>query len=95
MKYYTEEEVRPRLEFLPGWNYRDEGIEKEFEFKDFVRAFSFMSRVALLAEKMNHHPEWTNVYNKVSIRLTTHDADNRITDSDLQLAEQIEKYLNQ
>ena len=94
MKYYTEEEVIPRLEFLPGWTFREDGIEKDFEFRDFVRAFSFMSRVALLAEKMNHHPEWTNVYNKVHIRLSTHDAGNKITDSDLNLAEQIEKYLN-
>lgn len=94
MKYYTEEEVRPRLEFLDGWEFKDDGIEKDFEFRDFVRAFSFMTRVAILAEGMNHHPEWSNVYNKVHIRLSTHDAGNRITDSDLKLAEKIEKYIN-
>jgi 4a-hydroxytetrahydrobiopterin dehydratase len=66
-------------------------LVKEFKFKDFVSAWGFMNKVALLAEKMDHHPDWSNVYNKVSIRLTTHDAGNKITDKDRKLAEEIDK----
>jgi 4a-hydroxytetrahydrobiopterin dehydratase len=64
---------------------------KEFKFKNFVSAWAFMSSVALLAEKMDHHPDWTNVYNQVVIRLSTHDAGNKITDKDRKLASQIDK----
>lgn len=56
-----------------GWTYSDEFIQKEFIFKDFVQAFSFMTAIASEAEKMNHHPNWENVYNKVNIALNTHD----------------------
>jgi 4a-hydroxytetrahydrobiopterin dehydratase len=66
-------------------------LVKEFKFKDFVNAWGFMNKVALLAEKMDHHPDWSNVYNKVSIRLTTHDAGNKITGEDRKLAEEIDK----
>ena len=66
-------------------------LVKEFKFKDFVGAWAFMSGVALLAEKMDHHPDWTNVYNRVSIRLNTHDAGNKITEKDRKLASQIDK----
>lgn len=66
-------------------------LVKEFKFKDFVNAWGFMNKVALLAEKMDHHPDWSNVYNKVSIRLTTHDAGNKITGKDRKLAEEIDK----
>ncbi len=59
---------------LPGWSHKGDGIERRYEFKDFSAAFGFMARVALLAEKADHHPEWSNVWNKVNIRLTTHDA---------------------
>ncbi|MEM0999187.1 MAG: 4a-hydroxytetrahydrobiopterin dehydratase [Bacteroidota bacterium] len=89
--HYTEEEAQPRLAFLEGWTYRENGIEKSYQFKDFINAFSFMSRVAILAEKADHHPEWFNVYNKVDIRLTTHDAGG-LTDKDFSLADSIEKY---
>ena len=88
--HYSEEEVKPRLVFLDGWTFKDDGIEKSYEFRDFVAAFSFMTRVAIEAEKMNHHPEWSNVYNTVKIRLTTHDAGG-LTDADFQLAEIIDK----
>ena len=64
-------------------------LHKEFKFANFVEAFGFMSKVAILAEKMNHHPEWFNVYNKVAIDLTTHDAGG-ISQNDLELAKQIE-----
>jgi 4a-hydroxytetrahydrobiopterin dehydratase len=66
-------------------------LVKEFKFKDFVDAWAFMCSVALLAEKMDHHPNWTNVYNQVTIRLSTHDAGNKITDKDRKLASQIDK----
>lgn len=61
---------------LPGWSLRDDkaAISRDFAFHDFSEAFAFMARVALLAEKMDHHPEWSNVYNRVHITLTTHDA---------------------
>lgn len=88
--HYTEAEALPRLVFLEGWTFRNNGIEKEFAFRDFVDAFSFMTRVAMLAEQMNHHPEWCNVYNKVHVRLSTHDAGG-LTDRDFQLADTIEK----
>jgi len=65
-------------------------LEKNFIFKDFSEAFAFMTRVALLAEKANHHPDWSNVWNRVSIRLSTHDAGNVVTDKDLKLAEAID-----
>jgi 4a-hydroxytetrahydrobiopterin dehydratase len=64
------------LKNLPAWEYADQRgglITRDFKFKDFVEAFGFMTRVAILAEKLNHHPEWNNVYNRVSITLTTHD----------------------
>lgn len=66
-------------------------LVKEFSFKNFVEAWGFMSGVALLAEKMDHHPDWSNVYNRVSIRLSTHDAGNKITDKDRKLAADIDK----
>ncbi|MBC7745787.1 MAG: 4a-hydroxytetrahydrobiopterin dehydratase [Flavobacterium sp.] len=64
---------------------------KEFKFNNFIDAWAFMSSVALLAEKVDHHPDWTNVYNKVSIRLSTHDVDNQITEKDRNLALEIDK----
>lgn len=66
-------------------------LVREYKFKDFVSAWGFMNKVALLAEKMDHHPDWSNVYNKVSIRLTSHDAGNKITGKDRKLAEEIDK----
>ena len=61
-------------------------LHKQFKFKDFSEAFSFMTRIAFLAEKMNHHPDWSNVYNTVSIRLNTHDAGGVVTEKDRKLA---------
>ena len=72
------------------WKEQNNQLVREFEFKDFVEAFAFMTKVALLAEKHNHHPEWSNVYNKVEIRLCSHDAGNVITDKDRKLAAAIE-----
>ena len=67
--------VTAALADVPGWTRNGDGIDRAYKFADFVAAFAFMSRVALLAEKADHHPEWSNVYNRVEIRLTTHDAD--------------------
>ncbi|MEM6800665.1 MAG: 4a-hydroxytetrahydrobiopterin dehydratase [Bacteroidota bacterium] len=89
MKTYNSQEADSKLSHLPGWTFKDSGIEKGFEFSNFIEAFGFMSQVAILAEKQNHHPEWFNVYNKVNIRLSTHDAGG-LTDLDFALAEQIE-----
>ena len=88
--HYTEEEAKPKLVFLDGWAFRANGIEKIFTFRDFVDAFSFMTRVAMEAERLNHHPDWSNSWNKVHVRLSTHDAGG-LTDKDFNLAEIIEK----
>jgi 4a-hydroxytetrahydrobiopterin dehydratase len=72
------------------WQQTDNKLYKSFQFKDFITAFSFMTRVALLAEKSNHHPTWTNTYNKVEIWLSTHDAGDVVTDKDKLLAEEID-----
>jgi 4a-hydroxytetrahydrobiopterin dehydratase len=77
---------------LKGWSDAKGGnaIAKSFEFKDFNQAFGFMARVALVAEKMDHHPEWFNVYKKVDVTLSTHDAGG-VTEKDIKLAEAMEK----
>ena len=72
------------------WDKSDNKLYRKFVFADFSEAFSFMTRVALIAEKMNHHPLWTNVYNTVEIWLSTHDAGDIITDKDIKLAEKID-----
>ena len=72
------------------WQEEDNKLVKEFEFKDFSAAFAFMTRVAIEAEKMNHHPWWENVYNKVKIALSTHDAGDVVTEKDKQLAQKID-----
>ena len=83
--------AQPMHKLPRGWAYvqgRD-AIHKSFKFKDFIEAFGFMSRVALIAEKMDHHPEWTNVYNKLDVTLTTHSAGG-VTQKDLTLAQAID-----
>lgn len=73
------------------WQEQDNKLVCDFKFADFGEAFAFMTRVALVAEKMDHHPWWSNVYNQVRIELTTHDAGNTVTDKDRQLADAIDK----
>ena len=75
------------------WKEQDNKLTRTIEFKDFVSAFGFMSKVAIVAEKMNHHPNWSNVYNKVSFELTTHDAGNTVTEKDRALAKAIDGLL--
>lgn len=72
------------------WKEDNNKLVKTFTFKDFTEAFGFMSKVALVAEKMNHHPSWTNVYNRVSFELCTHDDGNVVTDKDRKLAAAID-----
>ena len=88
----SQDDAAKALQNLPGWALcaDGKGIEKTYAFKDFNAAFGFMSRAALHAEKMNHHPEWSNVYNKVAVRLTTHDAGG-LTEKDIRLAGLMEK----
>lgn len=73
------------------WQEKDNQLRRSFRFRDFSEAFAFMTRVALLAEKMDHHPYWINVYNSVEIRLSTHDAGDIITEKDRKLAAAIDK----
>lgn len=80
---------------MEAWTERNGGLECEFRFKDFVQAFAFMTQVALIAERMGHHPEWTNVYNRVRIRLCTHDAGGVVTSRDKELARAIDRIATQ
>ncbi|MBK6413091.1 MAG: 4a-hydroxytetrahydrobiopterin dehydratase [Sphingopyxis sp.] len=88
-----DEEARSTLlARFPGWTHEParDAITRRFKFDDFAQAFGFMTSVAILAEKMDHHPEWSNVYNRVDILLTTHDA-NGLSERDAMLAEAIER----
>ena len=76
------------------WTEKNNELYRSFKFKDFNEAFSFMARVALVAEKMDHHPNWSNVYNTVEIRLNTHDAGGKVTEKDHKLASAIDKLYN-
>lgn len=75
------------------WQEKDNALYRKFEFKDFSEAFAFMTRVALVAEKMDHHPKWTNVWNTVEVWLNTHDAGDTVTDKDRKLATKIDALL--
>lgn len=81
----TDERIREELSKLGGWNIKDGKLAKSFKFDNFVKAFGFMTQVAIEAEKMNHHPDWRNVYNTVEVKLVTHDA-SAITTYDIKLA---------
>ncbi|NNC51493.1 MAG: 4a-hydroxytetrahydrobiopterin dehydratase [Erythrobacter sp.] len=88
----TAEERDTWMRALPDWSLTREGnaIERKFEFADFAEAFAFMTRIAIMAEKRDHHPEWFNVYNKVEITLTTHDAGG-LSLRDVNMAKKIDK----
>jgi 4a-hydroxytetrahydrobiopterin dehydratase len=85
-----QDEIQRQVAGLAGWKVANGKVNKTFEFDDFVEAFGFMTRVAMEAEKMNHHPEWFNVYNRVTIDLVTHDAGG-ISNYDIKLAKTIDK----
>lgn len=87
----TPADIKAGLVELSGWTHEADGLEKTFNFGSFRESMSFMMRVAFEAEDLDHHPEWTNVYDRVSIRLTTHHSDNKVTAKDLELARRIER----
>ena len=95
MKKLDANARKTALKDLPNWlevQGRD-AIMRKFEFRDFNEAFGFMARVALLAEKMDHHPEWFNVYNRVEVTLSTHDAGG-VTDNDVKMAKAMDAYVS-
>jgi 4a-hydroxytetrahydrobiopterin dehydratase len=87
----TAAEIKAALATLPGWTFERKALAKKFQFGSFREAMSFMVRVAFEAEAMDHHPEWTNVYDRVAIRLNTHDAGGKVTAKDVELAHRIQK----
>ena len=92
MKKLTSQEIEERLDQLEGWDYTDKAIQTTFEFANFKETFSIMTRIAFECEAQNHHPEWTNVYKTLTIRLSTHDADG-VTEKDFKLAATIENII--
>ncbi len=85
MRKFSGSELKDALATLPGWTVVNGKLHKEYKFPDFIHAFGFMTTVAIAIEKMNHHPEWSNVYNRVTVDLMTHDAQG-ITSKDAELA---------
>ncbi len=90
MKKLSGAELDSALAGLPGWQMAAGKLHREYRFADFIHAFGFMATAALAIQKMNHHPEWSNVYNRVTVDLTTHDAGG-ITDNDIALAKLLEE----
>jgi 4a-hydroxytetrahydrobiopterin dehydratase len=84
----SDAEIRSQCASLPGWELREGALHRELTFRDFVEAFTLMTRVAFMAERIGHHPEWSNVYNRVTIRLTTHDVGG-VSENDLTMAREI------
>jgi 4a-hydroxytetrahydrobiopterin dehydratase len=87
----SQDAIMTALTTLPGWSYENGFISRDFRFKDFNEAFAFLTRIAMLSEKMNHHANWSGVYNQVSIRLQTHDAGG-VTERDLAMARSLDMY---
>lgn len=90
MKTFSEQTIQTQLEKLEGWDFKNNTISKDFKFKNFSEALAFIVQIGIIAEKQNHHPEISNVYNKVSLQLSTHDSDG-VTEKDIKLAETIDK----
>ena len=88
----SSEEIKSKLADLSGWKYEDNFIIKEFIFKNFSENFGFMSRIAMLAESLNHHPDWSGGYKNLTIRLSTHDAGG-VSEKDMEFARKIEQML--
>ena len=91
MEPLNKQQIENELENLEGWEFENDTIQKEFTFPDFKEALSFMVRVGFEAEAQVHHPNWSNVYNSVSIQLNTHDANDKVTEKDIKLASAIEE----
>jgi 4a-hydroxytetrahydrobiopterin dehydratase len=85
----SEEEIAAGLKNLPGWTYQDSKLHREYKFPDFAHAIGFLAGCAPLIEKMNHHPEWSNVYGRVVVDLTSHDSGG-VTERDMELAKLLE-----
>ncbi len=92
MKKLSEKEIEKRLEKFEGWEHVDGAIETSFQFENFKEAFSVMTRIAFECEAQGHHPDWSNVYNSLSISLSTHDAEG-VTEKDFKLAESIDQII--
>ena len=90
MKKLSEAEIGQALATLPGWDVKDAKLHRDYKFGDFVHAFGFMATAAIAIEKMNHHPEWFNVYNRVEIVLATHDVEG-LSERDIKLAHAIDE----
>jgi 4a-hydroxytetrahydrobiopterin dehydratase len=90
-KPLTSDKITRALEKLPGWTFKRDALNKTFKFDSFREALAFMVRVGFEAEELNHHPEWTNVYNRVVVRLNTHDADGKVTAKDVDLAMRMQR----
>jgi len=90
-KKLSDSEIQENLSQLSGWNIENGKLHKNFQFQSFVEAFGFMTKAALAAEAMNHHPEWFNVYNKVTVDLSTHDLGG-ISTWDFELAKKMEEF---
>ncbi len=90
MDKLSNDDIEKRILRLPDWEYYDNAIHAEFEFENFKDCFSAMSRIAFECEALNHHPDWSNIYNVLTISLSTHDA-NGVTNKDFKLAEAIER----
>jgi 4a-hydroxytetrahydrobiopterin dehydratase len=86
----SDAEIAEQLGSLPGWERRGDRLARTFRFDDFVRAFAWMAAVAIVAEKIDHHPEWRNVYRTVDVELTTHDAGG-VTERDFRLAREMNR----
>lgn len=91
LKKLTDQERADALRGLPEWKVAQEKLHREYKFPDFAHAFGFMAAAAVVIEKMNHHPEWLNVYNRVTVDLTTHDAGG-ITENDVKLAKLLDGF---
>ncbi|WP_340066631.1 4a-hydroxytetrahydrobiopterin dehydratase [Ascidiimonas aurantiaca] len=92
MEKLTSQQIDEKLKSFEGWEYKENAIETTFEFSDFKDTFSVMTRIAFEAEIMQHHPDWSNVYNTLTIRLSTHDAGG-VTQKDFDLAQVIENII--
>jgi 4a-hydroxytetrahydrobiopterin dehydratase len=92
MKKLTAPEIENGLKSLKGWKFNDNSIIKNFQFETFFEAYTLLCKAAFIAEKMNHHPEWSGVYNKVTLKLNTHDSGG-VTQLDIDFAGEIEKSL--
>jgi len=93
MSKLSEKEISDKLQDLDGWEFQENALQTKFEFENFKETFSIMTRIAFEAEAQQHHPEWTNVYNTLSISLSTHDAGG-VTEKDFQIAKAIESIID-